>query len=298
MSRIRLLALSAVAFLASPLPGTSAPELSQAALFAYNPSADLRLRTVGVEKRGPATVVDLLFDGGSGADLKAYLVVPEGPGPFAGVLWVHWLGEPEVTNRTQYLAEAIALAPKGIASLLVDAMWSTPDWYGKRVPEEDFDHSRQQVVALRRAMDVLQSQSAVDKTRLGVVGHDYGGMYAMLMAGADPRAKTYVYVATAPSLSHWAFFANQPKSKTEYLRQNAVLELTDALRQVKNASTLFQFGTRDAYVSRADTAVLLGAASAPKERKLYDAEHDMSKPPEIAADRGAWLVKELVPAKP
>lgn len=208
MSRSRLLALSAVAFLASPLP--AAAELSQAALFAYNPSADLRLRTVAVDRRGPATVVDLLFDGGSGADVKAYLVVPEGPGPFAGVLWVHWLGEPETTNRTQYLPEAIALAPKGIASLLVDAMWSMPDWYAKRVPEEDFDHSR----------------------------------------------------------------------------------------QVKDASTLFQFGTRDAYVSRADTAVLVGAASAPKERKLYDAEHDMSKPPEIAADRGAWLVKELVPAKP
>jgi hypothetical protein len=101
-------------------------------------------------------------------------------------------------------------------------------------------------------------------------------------------------VATAPSLSHWAFFANQPRSKVEYLRQNAVLELTDALRRVKNASTLFQFGTRDAYVSRADTAVLLGATQGPKERKLYDAEHDMALP-QVAADRDAWLIKELIP---
>jgi hypothetical protein len=69
MSRIGLLALSAVAFLASPLPAPPVTELSQAALFAYNPSADLRLRTVAVERRGPATVVDLLFDGGSGADV-------------------------------------------------------------------------------------------------------------------------------------------------------------------------------------------------------------------------------------
>jgi cephalosporin-C deacetylase-like acetyl esterase len=248
-----------------------------------------------VERRDGATVVDLLFDGGSGADVKAYLVVPAVPGPHAGVLWVHWLGEPETTNRTQFLAEAVALAPKGFVSLLVDAMWSKPKWYAERVPEEDFDNSRRQVVALRRAMDVLQSQSGVDKARLGIVGHDYGGMYAMLMAGADPRAKTYVYVATAPSLSHWAFFANQPKSKVEYLRQNAVLELSDALRQVKGASTLFQFGTRDAYVSRADTAVLMGATQAPKERKLYDSEHDMAAP-QIAADRDAWLIKELIPA--
>lgn len=268
----------------------------QTALFAYDASADLRLRTVGVERRGAVTVVDLVFDGGSGSDVKAYLVWPEAPGPHAGVVWVHWLGEPATTNRTQFLSEAVALAPKGIVSLLVDAMWSAPEWYGQRVPEEDFENSRKQVVALRRAMDLLVSQG-VDKRRLGVIGHDYGGMYSMLAAGADPRAKTYVYVATAPSLSHWAFFANQPRSKVDYLRQNAVLELTDALRRVTNASTLFQFGTRDAYVSRADTAVLLGAAQGAKERKFYDAEHAMAGP-EIPADRDAWLVKELAPPAP
>jgi dienelactone hydrolase len=289
MTRTGRLACTALVLLASPPRHLRSEET----LFAYDASADLRLRTLGVERRGPATVVDLAFDGGSGADVTAYLVWPEVPGPHAGVLWVHWLGEPATTNRTQFLAEAVALAPKGIASLLVDAMWSAPEWYAKRVPEEDFENSRRQVVALRRAMDVLVAQG-VDTSRLGVVGHDYGGMYAMLMAGADPRAKTYVYVATAPSLSHWAFFATQPKSKADYLRQNAVLELTDALRRVTNASTLFQFGTRDAYVSRADTAVLLGAAQGTKERKLYDAEHEMGLP-DIAADRDAWLLKELAP---
>jgi dienelactone hydrolase len=265
------------------------------ALFAYDAAADWKLRTRGVERRDGVTVVDLAFDGGSGSEVSAYLVVPAGAGPFAGVLWVHWLGEPATTNRTQYLAEAVALAPKGIASLLVDAMWSKPKWYEQRVPEEDFENSRKQVIALRRAFDVLQEQN-VDTSRLGVVGHDYGGMYAMLMAGAEPRAKTYVYVATAPSLSHWSFFAAQPKSKSEYLCQNAVLELTDALRKVTNASTLFQFGTRDAYVSRADTAVLLAATQGRKERKFYEAEHDMALP-QIAADRDAWLVQELA-AKP
>jgi dienelactone hydrolase len=262
------------------------------ALFRYDAGADLRLRTRAVEDRGGVKVEDILFDGGSGADVSAYLVTPPGSGPFAGVLWVHWLGEPATTNRSQFLAEAVALAPRGLVSLLVDAMWSKPKWYESRVPEEDFENSRRQVIALRRAMDVLQARPPVDRTRLGVVGHDYGGMYAMLMAGADPRAKTYVYVATAPSLSHWAFFANQPKSKVDYLRQNAVLELTDALRQVGNASTLFQFGTRDAYVSRADTAVLLAAAQGKKERKFYDAEHEMAVP-QAAVDRDAWLVQEL-----
>ncbi len=267
---------------------------AQAAPFVYPATAPFDVKEVGKETREGATVHDIVFAAqpGSPAAQKAYLVVPPGKGPFAGVLWVHWLGEPSTTNRTQYLGEAVALAGRGTVSLLVDAMWSAPDWYGKRVPEQDYENSVRQVVALRRAMDLLTSRPEVDKTRVGFVGHDYGGMYGMLAAGLDRRAKTYVYVAVASSLNDWAFFARQPKSKTEYLRQNAPLELTDFLRQVKNASTLFQFATSDAYVARADTAVVLGAASDPKERRFYDTDHGMGLP-KVAEDRQAWLVKEL-----
>ena len=141
-------------------------------------------------------------------------------------------------------------------------------------------------------MDLLASQPNVDKARLGFVGHDYGGMYGMMMAGVDRRAKAYVYVAVAPSLNNWAFFARQPRSKADYLRRNATLELSDYLRQVRNASTLFQFANKDAYVSRADTLVVVNAAGDPKERRFYEADHAMNTP-QIAEDRDAWLIKEL-----
>jgi dienelactone hydrolase len=264
------------------------------AAFAYSASAPLDVKEVGVEKREGATVHDIVFAANPGAPAaqKAYLVVPEGKGPFAGILWVHWLGEPATTNRTQYVGEAVGLAPRGTVSLLVDAMWSAPDWYGKRVPEEDYQNSIRQVIALRRAMDLLASRPDVDKARLGFVGHDYGGMYGMIAAGLDRRAKTYVYAAVASSLNDWAFFARQPKSKTEYLRENAPLELTDFLRQVKNATTLYQFATHDDFVCRADTAVLMGATADPKERRFYDTDHAMALA-KVAEDRQAWLVKEL-----
>jgi cephalosporin-C deacetylase-like acetyl esterase len=284
---------SVLAGVAAVVPGAGADDFAaRAALFRYDAQAPLDVREKGVEKRDGASVHDLTFTPRAGETGKAYLVVPEGKGPFAGVLWVHWLGEPETTNRTQYLAEAVALAPKGFVSLLVDAIWSAPDWYGNRVPDQDYENSIRQVVALRRAMDLLCARPEVDKTRIGFVGHDYGGMYGMLTAGVDRRAKTYVYVAVAPSLNHWAFFARQPASKVDYLRQNAVLELTDYLQQVKNASTLFQFAKNDAYVSRADTMVVLNAAADPKERRFYDADHAM-KTASIAEERDAWLVKEL-----
>ena len=270
----------------------------RAALFDYDTHADLAVNEKGVEQRNGVAIHDLSFVAvpATRQRVNGYLVVPPGKGPFAGILWVHWLGEPATSNRTQYLDEAVALAAHGIESMLIDAMWSDPDWYAKRDPARDFDASIRQTIALRRAMDVLRSRPEVDGKRIGYVGHDFGGMYGMLMAGLDQRAKTYVFIAVTDSLLDWAFFATQPQSKAEYIRKNAVLELSDFIHRVDNASTLFQFAKNDVYVARASTGVLLNAANAPKERKFYDADHAMNKP-EVAQDRDAWLLRELVPAE-
>ena len=292
--------LGVLLFAAAPVRAdTAAPEsfAERVALFAYDTHADLAIRERGVEQRDAVAIHDLSFIAEPGAKqrINAYLVVPPGKGAHAGVLWVHWLGEPKTSNRTQYLDEAVALAAQGVESLLVDAMWSDPDWYAKRDPEQDFDASVRQTIALRRAMDLLASRPGIDAKRLGYVGHDFGGMYGMLAAGVDRRARTYVFMAVAPSLLEWAFFASQPKSKIDYIRKNAPLELSEFVHRIDNASVLFQFAKNDAYVSRASTGVLLNAANAPKERKFYEADHAMNKP-EIAQDRDAWLFKELASA--
>ena len=261
------------------------------ALFRYNDKPPVTLNEVSSEQRGDVTVRDITFSPAPGREIKAYLVVPNGSGPFAGILWVHWLGE-EKSNRTQFLNEAVELAPKGVVSLLVDAMWSAPDWFGKRIPEKDYENSIRQVIELRRALDLLLSHSNVDKTRIGFVGHDYGAMYGMLMAGVDQRINTFVFIAATQSLNDWAFLGPQPKSKATYLKQNSNLELTDYLRQVRNASKFFQFGRGDFYVSQADAAILFAAATEPKQRKIYDAPHKMEAN-EIVRDRNEWLVKHL-----
>ncbi|HEY6243406.1 MAG TPA: hypothetical protein VIX17_05645 [Pyrinomonadaceae bacterium] len=263
----------------------------RAAIFKYDHNAPVIFKEVSSEKRGDVVVRDITLSDGRSSSTKAYLVVPPGQGPFAGILWVHWLGD-EKSNRTQFLDEAVDLAQKGVVSLLVDAMWATPRWFGNRIPEKDYENSVRQVIELRRALDLLLSQSNVDRTRIGFVGHDYGAMYGMLMAGVENRINTYVFIAATQSLNDWAFLGPQPKSKAVYLKQNANLELTDYLRQSKNASTFFQFGKADFFVSQADAAVLFAAANEPKQRKRYDAPHEM-KLPEIASDRDEWLVKEL-----
>jgi len=263
---------------------------ARTSLFRYD-NAPVAVKDVSTEQRGDVTVRDVIISAGSAREVKAYLVVPKGVGPFAGILWVHWLGE-EKSNRTQFLDEAVQLAPKGAVSLLVDAMWSAPQWFGKRIPENDYENSIRQVIELRRALDLLLSQTNVDKTRIGFVGHDYGAMYGMLMAGVDQRINTFVFIAATQSLNDWAFLGPQPKSKSTYLKQNANLELTDYLRDVRNASKFFQFGKSDAYVSAADAAVLFAAATEPKQRKSYEAPHRMELN-EIVKDRDDWLIKQL-----
>lgn len=270
----------------------SATELAaRNAMFRYNDRSPVTVNEISSERRGDVTVRDITFSPGPGRTIKAYMVVPPGNGPFAGILWVHWLGE-EKSNRTQFLDEAVQLAPKGAVSLLVDAMWSEPRWFGNRIPEKDYENSIRQVIELRRALDLILSQANVDKTRIGFVGHDFGAMYGMLMAGVDQRINTFVFVAATQSLNDWAFLGPQPKSKAAYLKKNSNLELTDYLRQVRNASKLFQFGKGDFFVSQADAAVLFAAATEPKQRKFYEASHKMELN-EIVKDRDDWLVKQL-----
>lgn len=263
---------------------------ARTALFRYN-NSPVSIKVVSSEQRGDVTVRDITFSPAPGRETKAYLIVPKGSGQFAAILWVHWLGE-EKSNRTQFLDEAVELAPKGTVSLLVDAMWSAPEWFGQRIPDKDYENSIRQVIELRRALDLLLSQANVDKTRIGFVGHDYGAMYGMLMAGVEQRINTFVFIAATQSLNDWAFLGPQPKSKSAYLKQNSNLELTDYLRQVKTASKFFQFGKGDFYISQADAAILFAAAPEPKQRKLYEASHKMQSD-DIMRDRDQWLVTQL-----
>src|SRR4051794_36059644 len=121
-------------------------------LFDYDKNADLGVKEIKVEQRGDVSIHDITFVGVD-EPVKAYLVVPAGSGPFAGILYVHWLEQSPNANRTEFLDEAVALASEGTVSLLIDAMWATKGWYNSRIPEADYQNSIKQVIVLRRAMD-------------------------------------------------------------------------------------------------------------------------------------------------
>jgi len=268
-----------------------------AGAFAYDPKAPLQLRVVGVEQRGEVKVLDVRFQSAR-RQVRAYLVEPAGQGPFPGILFVHWLGKPETSNRTQFLEEAVGLAKKGAVSLLVDGIWSEPGWYGTRRHATDYRDAIGQVIDLQRAMDLLVSRSNVDVKRVALVGHDFGAMYGVLAEATRPRAKTYVLLAPTTTFHEWFLLGKKkPQPLEAYLRQMAPLDPVRYLPQLKG-SVFFQFAQVDRYVSPERVTEFSAAPVEPKRVRVYEnTDHSMSN--EIGRnERYRWLARELGLATP
>jgi dienelactone hydrolase len=261
--------------------------------FAYDRTRPFNLKVAGTESRGAATVTDLTYDRLTSGARGAYLVAPSAR-PAArkpGVLFVHWYEPPNPTSsRKEFLNDAIALAGDGVTSLLIDTMWSDPKWFESRDPENDLGHSIEQVKELRRALDLIASRPGVDGARLIYVGHDFGAMYGALAAGVEAsRLKAFVFMAGTQSFSDW--FLLWPKrdeaSRQQIIARLAPLDPVRHLRLADQMPMLFQFATRDRFVTRAAADALVASAAGPHEVKWYDAEHALNA--EATRDRVAWL---------
>jgi len=160
------------------------------------------------------------------------------------------------------------------------------------VPEEDFGQAIQQVIELRRAMDLLLAQPGVDSQRIAYVGHDFGAMYGVLMGAVDQRAKTYVLMSGTPHFIDWFLYARQPKDLATYRAQIAPLDPVKFVAQLAPAPVFFQFAAHDQFVPAAAAAEFYGAALPRKQEATYDAGHDLHTP-EVAADRVTWLIRQI-----
>jgi cephalosporin-C deacetylase-like acetyl esterase len=263
-------------------------------LVAEAPSFDYdRSRPLGI---APADVSlrNISYANASGARAEATLVLPARPGRHAAVLFAHWYGDPfQCSNRSEFLSEALHLGREGVVSLLVDTPWSDPKWFDARNPSEDFVHSVEEVRDLRRALDVLASLEEVDASRIAFVGHDFGAMYGAVMAAVDKRPKALAFIAGTATFGEWFLLgrkldaAAQQKVRDEL----APLDPVRHLAAVAPAAVLFQFASKDRYVSREAADALVAAARGPKTAKFYDCGHEMNL--EASEDRVAWLLQVL-----
>ena len=265
-------------------------------LFDYDQSQPPDIHEAGVEHRDGVSIRDITFAGPLRPAIQAYLAAPGGAGPFAGILFGHWF-EPRAPscNRTQFVDEAVALARSGVVSLLVDMLF--PWRASPSANDAGYDRNLvvQQIVELRRALDVLVAHAGVDPQRLAFVGHDFSGMYGSLLAAVDPRPRAYVLMAGTPRFADW-FLKYWPsyldgEQREAYLSSMAAVDPIRFAGRAAPAALFFQFARRDVYVPEAVALEYFAAASEPKRLEWYDAEHDMNEA--ARRDRVEWLGGQL-----
>jgi len=264
--------------------------------FAYDASQpDVRVAATTVA--GEARVEDLTFASvrGAGARVHANLVLPAARTGGA-VLFVHWLGDDDVTtNLNEFKGDALVLATKGTASLLIDAPWQQKDWFDKiRSPQTDYADSIDVVKNLRRALDVLIARGGADPAKVAFVGHDFGAMYGAILSGVDPRPQYYAFMAGTTTLSEWFLLGAKPADQAAYVAQMAPLDPVLYLPLGKARGYLVQFANHDAYIPSAKARAFAGAVPEPKMVTYYDVDHSM-RLPAATSDRLTWLETRVAP---
>src|ERR1700677_2904975 len=269
--------------------------------FTYNTGASHNVKQVSVKLRDGVTIQDITYTGSNGDTVPAYLVIPKGSGKFAGVIWGHWLMPGAAnSNRDEFLDEAIALAPAGVVSLLIDAPKNRPNFK----PTDNPVLIAQQVVDLRRGLDLLLSRPDVDMTRIAYVGHSWDAGAGAILDGVDKRFAAFVFMSGPQStmervLSSPGMVALRKTNDTakveeveQSLKAAAWADPGSYARKLGPAPALFQYGLHDEeWVPLADAKDYVAMVSGPKRVEFYDADHALNA--KARMDRDSFLRKTL-----
>ncbi len=263
-------------------------------LFSYDTKADYQIREDSAFYRNNILVREISYISCNPVHgrIKAFLVMPSSPTPYAGILYFHWLGRPN-GNRNEFLDEAVEMADHSVFSLLIQGYfpWTEPPVSGEKDRKQVID----QTIDLRRALDILLMQPGVDKDRIAFIGHDYGAMFGSLLTGIEKRVKASVLVTGMGNFGDWSlkYWKKPSLEGAESYRKS--LTPVDPIGYISRASPIalfFQFSNKDIYISKEKALEFYNAASGPKLVKWYDAEHEMMIP-EVRKDRVEWVKKQL-----
>ncbi len=270
--------------------------------FDYNPKAPLDIQEAGVEHRGSVAIHDISYASPKGGRVPAYLVVPEGKGPFAAVLWGHWYWQNSAYfNRSEFLDEAVAFAHAGVVSLLPTGPGARAGHVQDKdqLSDQQVTDLVQAIVDMRRGADLLLARKDVDPKRLAYVGHSYNATAGGFLSGIDKRFKAFVLMAGGLS--------DEVDMKTEEFqqyRQKLGPEKVDAfttkyawtdpgkfVSHAAPATVFLQYATQEKFLTAERARQYAAGVSEPKKFKLYDAPHALNA--EARRDRIAFLSDQL-----
>ena len=273
--------------------------------FDYDQNAPLDIREVGAEMRDGVTIRDISYASPKGGRVPAYLVLPPGKGPYAGILFGHWAKEGSpVRNRKEFLDEAVALAHAGAVSLLIDAPFARPEFHSEPEPLNSQEplSEQQQVIDLRRGVDLLRSRGEVDPARIAFVGHSFDAALGGILAGVERRVQAYVLMAGTFNVARF-LHSEDPrilalrkqvgeKQLDQYLATWDWLDPAHYVGHTAPAAIFLQYAETDEFVPRAQRQQDIRLFRKPKTIRIY-AGTDHALNAQARLDRYRWLRRQI-----
>lgn len=275
---------------AAPAPASALDAFAYDRAAAYDPV----LQRIGTQQGVEIHAVSFVSPRGGRATGR--LFVPEGAGPFAGLLLGHGLPG----TAEQMTGEAVLLARHGAVVVALDAPFARRVGSPVRFTEADSAEQVQLMTDLQRAVDLLVARPDVDAGRIGYMGISYGGAMGALFVGIERRLRTGILVVADGGLvSHFTGpeDGGSPLAALTCAERRRWLESMIPVEPIKYVGfasptpLLLQSGRQDNLVPPRDAEQLHAAVPDPKTILWYDAGHGLTAG--AARDRLLWLQEHL-----
>ena len=185
----------------------------------YNKFLDLDLRETNEIQMDGYKIKNVYYQSRPGIYVTGNLYIPEGNGPFPGVVGMHghW-SQGRLAERVQ--SRGHSLAKNGYVSLMVDAWGSGErstehcefEYHGAGLGGALFNIGESlmgaQIVDNMRAVDVLCSLDYVDSAKIGATGASGGGNQTMWLAAMDDRVTAAVPVVSVGTFESYIMRSN------------------------------------------------------------------------------------------
>lgn len=172
-----------------------------------------QVKVLESQRREDFTQKKIRFHWTPDEETTGYLLIPDGPGPFPAVVTVYYEPETAIGLGNELRDFAIQLTRRGFVTLSIGTTEATAArTYSLYYP--DLDHAKVEPLSMlgyaaANAWYVLAAQPNVDSQRIGIVGHSFGGKWAMFAsclfdrfacaAWSDPG----IVFDDRPSVNYW-----------------------------------------------------------------------------------------------